>query len=370
MSKIVHLTSVHPRFDTRIFLKECRGLALRGYEVCLVVADGLGDECVDSVNIVDVGGLPGRLNRIFRTTHKIYRKAIELDADLYHLHDPELMPIGLCLKLNGKKVIFDAHEDTPKQILAKHYLAPIVRSFVSRAIGQFERFACSRFDGVIAATPYIRDKFLGMRIHAVDVNNFPILGELESSVAWGSKKNEVCYIGSIAKVRGIKELVHSMEFTREGVRLNLVGGFAELDVESEVRGYLGWTKVNSLGVQDRSGVKNALSRSVAGVVTLHPIINYLDSLPIKMFEYMAASIPVIASDFPLWREILVSSDCGVCVDPLDPSAIAEAIDKMVGNPRRAFEMGQNGRRLVETKFNWAREEQKLAQFYGSLLSPA
>ncbi|MBI2747505.1 MAG: glycosyltransferase family 4 protein [Burkholderiales bacterium] len=366
--RVAHLTSAHPRDDIRVFLKECRSLALHGYEVALVVADGRGDEVRDGVAIVDVGRSAGRMGRMFKATRRVYRKALELDADIYHLHDPELLPIGLKLKRRGKTVVFDAHEDVPKQILGKHYLHPWVRRILSWGFAHFEHYVCARFDGVVTATPYIRDKFLAINPRSVDINNFPMIGELENAVTWQDKADEVCYVGSIAQIRGVKELVRAMEFTRTPARLNLVGGFAEAQVEAAVRTYPGWGKVNATGVQGRQGVRDVLGRSVAGVVTLHPASNYLDSLPIKMFEYMSAGIPVIASDFDLWRTIVQDSHCGLCVDPLDPVAIASAIDHLVSHRAEAETMGRNGRQAVLSFYNWAREEAKLIEFYDQLRS--
>lgn len=368
MGRVAHLTSAHPRDDIRVYLKECRSLAAHGHEVVLVVADGRGDDVRDGVTIADVGRSAGRLDRMFKVTGLVSRKAVELDADIYHLHDPELLPVGLKLKRRGKRVVFDAHEDVPKQILAKHYLHPWVRRILSWGFAHFEHYACRRFDGVVAATPYIRDKFLAINPRSVDINNFPMIGELVSAVSWQDKADEVCYVGSIAQVRGVKELVRAMELTRTPARLNLVGGFAEAQVEAEVRTYPGWGKVNALGVQDRLGVREVLGRSVAGAVTLHPAPNYLDALPIKMFEYMSAGIPVIASDFDLWRTIVQESQCGLCVDPMDPAAIASAIDHLASHRDEAEKMGRNGRQAVLSRYNWAREEAKLIEFYDQLLS--
>ena len=125
--------------------------------------------------------------------------------------------------------------------------------------------------------------------------------------------------------------------------------------------------MNPLGFLDRVRLREVLSRSVAGLVTLHPVINYIDALPVKMFEYMSAGIPVIASDFPLWREIITLNDCGLLVDPLNPVAIAEAIDYFINHPEDAERMGMNGRRAVEKLYNWTHEGQKLLAFYDSLL---
>jgi glycosyltransferase involved in cell wall biosynthesis len=268
----------------------------------------------------------------------------------------------------GRVVIFDAHEDLPKQILGKHYLHPWVRRLLSWVLAHFERYACARFWGVVAATPYIRNKFLTINSCSIDINNFPITGELESAVTWNDKADEVCYVGSLAEIRGVKEFVRAMEFTRTPARLNLVGVFAEAQVEADVRTYPGWDKVNSTGVQGRQGVREVLGRSIAGLVTLHPMANYLDSLPIKMFEYMSAGIPVIASDFELWRQIVQDSGCGLCVDPMDPAAIASAIDYLVDHRAEAEKMGENGRQAVLSRYNWAQEEAKLLEFYDRLLA--
>lgn len=366
--KIVHLTSVHPRFDTRIFYKMCVSLANNGYDISLVVADGEGDEIRNGIFIYDVGVSKNRFDRIRNAPKWVLTKAVALNADLYHLHDPELIPIGLKLKKLGKKVIFDSHEDVPKQLLGKPYLNRLMLRVISFSYSQFERFACSRLDAVIAATPYIRDKFLKINPQTVDVNNFPILGELASSPDIGEERFTVCYVGSIGSIRGIREMVQAMEYVRSDIRLDLAGSFAVPELGNEVRQYKGWQRVNELGHIDRIGVREVMSRSLMGLVTLHPVINYIDALPVKMFEYMSSGIPVIASNFPLWREIVEGNDCGLCVDPLSPRDIAMAIDTLAENPKRVREMGLNGQRAVHAYYNWTVEEKKLLQLYEKLIN--
>jgi len=365
--KITHLTSAHKRYDTRIFIKMCSSLAkVAKYEVFLVVADGLGDEIENSVNIVDIGAkCGGRISRMTTTVKKVYAKAVALDSDIYHLHDPELIPIGLKLKKLGKKVIFDAHEDLPKQLLGKPYLNKFLLTILSKTFSTYENYACKNFDAIITATPYIRDKFLEINKNSVDINNFPILDELASTISWNEKKDEICYVGSIAKIRGIKELVKSMEGIKE-IRLNLAGKFSEQDIENEVKRYEGWNKVNELGFLDREGIVEVLHKSKVGIVTLHPIINYFDALPVKMFEYMAAGLPVVSSNIELWKEIVEGNSCGICVDPLNPQEIADAINYLVSHPQKADEMGQNGKKAILEKYNWAIEEEKLYKVYKGL----
>ena len=367
MANIVHLTSAHPRYDTRIFIKQCRSLSERGHDVTLVVADGLGDERIAGIRIVDVGRPAGRIDRVLRTTRRVLRTALRLDADVYQLHDPELLPAGLRLKRNGKRVIFDSHEDVPTQLLAKPYLGKVSRLTLSRAFRLYEDYACRRFDGLIAATPFIRERLAKLHPHTVDINNYPLLQEFDGVPDWDRKLQEVCYVGSISAIRGIRELVRACELLHSPARLALVGTFSEPALEREVVRFPGWRRVQAHGHLDRVGVQQVLRRAMAGIVTLHPVVNYLDALPVKMFEYMAAGLPVIASRFPLWQDIVEGNQCGVCVDPGTPAAIAAAIDHFCRHPHIARRMGENGRRAVHTRYNWGSEADKLAAFYDAVL---
>lgn len=365
--RIAHLTSVHSRYDTRIFLKECRSLAAAGHQVVLVVADGLGEEQRDGVGIVDVGKSRGRLARMLGATRRVMSQAVSLDCDVYHLHDPELLPVALALRRRGKHVIFDAHEDLPSQILSKTYLHPTVRQFVAMIVGRFEHFACGRIDAVVTATPSIRDTFVARNTAAVDINNFPLAGELEADTSGHAKAREVAYVGGITAARGIGEVVSALALTKSGARLNLCGGFQEAQVKARVEGSPGWPHVNALGFVSRTEVARVLGRSAAGLVTFLPEPNHIHAQPNKMFEYMSAGLPVIASNFPLWRDIIEGNDCGICVDPTDPRAIAAAIDTLVEDPSLAGRMGENARRVVLARYNWGLEEKKLLDLYSRFL---
>lgn len=367
MNKVVHLTSVHRRYDARIFLKMCVSLAEAHYETHLVVADSLGDENKYGVLIHDVKKEHGRLNRVIKTSKKIFDKAIQLNASIYHIHDPELIPIGLKLKRQGKKVIFDAHEDFPKQILTKHYIPRFLRKLMSVCAEIVENRLCRPYTGIVGATSFIADKFSKINHNVVNINNYPKIEELQILDMPQRISGQVCYIGGISVERGIKEVITALTLTQNDVSLALAGKFHSAKLEQDIQKEQGWEKTNFIGFVGRKEIQKLLSTTQIGLVTLYPTMSYLDSLPVKLFEYMCAGIPVIASEFPLWREIVLKHNCGLCVDPQNPEEIAKAIDYLIDNPEIAEEMGRNGFKAVQAEFNWANEEVKLLKFYESMI---
>lgn len=365
--RIAHLTSAHPRYDVRIFHKECRSLARIGHEVHLVVADGKGSEVIDGVHFHDVGLTRGRFKRMLRATGRVFNRARVIDADVYHIHDPELLPTGYKLKKLGKRVIFDSHEDVPLQILGKPYLNRPARWLISKSFALYESWVCSRLDAIVAATPFIRDKFAAINRTSVAVNNFPMLDELALiDVSWSEKSDQICYIGSMDRIRGVVEVVEAIQYVSGDTTLAFAGALRDDAVSQTLKSSKGWLRTNPLGFLDRQGVKSTLSQSQVGLVTLHPAPNYLEALPVKMFEYMAAGLPVVASDFPLWRSIVEDAKCGMCVDPLNPRDIAKAVNVLIANPVLAEEMGRNGRDAVREKYNWGIEEKTLYDLYISI----
>jgi glycosyltransferase involved in cell wall biosynthesis len=364
--KVCHFTSVHPFMDTRILLKECATLAKAGYEVHLVAPDAPEGESKHGVLLHSAPKAEGgRLARMTQTMWGVFQKAKSLDAEIYHFHDPELLPAGLLLRWSGKKVIYDVHEDVPRDILTKMWIPKFWRSLISKVFEVFENFAARRMSFVITATPFIKARFKTFMLRAEVVNNYPILDELQTpSGNWDQKEKAVTYVGSITEIRGINQMVEAAGKT-EG-KLLLGGRFSPPELREQVSKLPAWSQVEELGQLNRTEVAKTFGRAMAGLILLHPAPNHIDAQPNKMFEYMSAGIPLIGSHFPLWKEIIEGNSCGICVDPLDPEDIAQAIQWIFDHPEEAERFGENGRVAVRQKYNWEAESEVLLSVYKEL----
>jgi len=221
----------------------------------------------------------------------------------------------------------------------------------------------------VAATPAIAKRF--PRDKTIVVQNFPILSEFNvtDGFPYHQRPMQIAYVGGITAIRGAEEMVRTMEYlpTRLAAKLVLAGAFSPSEFEEELRKLPGWQYVEYLGWQDRGGVRRILASARVGLHVVHPVDNYKEGYPTKVFEYMAAGIPVVVSDFPLFREIIESVGCGLTVDPMDPKAIAGAVQWLLEHPNEAENMGKRGREAVLVKFNWEREAQNLIGLYQRLL---
>jgi glycosyltransferase involved in cell wall biosynthesis len=366
-NKVCHLTSVHAPFDIRIFHKEGKSLAAAGYRTS-IIAPHCQSECLNGIHIMALPVPRTRRERIIRVPWQIYRWALREGACIYHFHDPELIPIGILLKLHRKKIIYDVHEDLPRDVLYKDWILPVLRKLIAIGAKFVEAIAASLFDGIVAASPSIAKRF--PRKKTVVIQNFPRLDSLSDpgALRYAERSPTCVYLGDISYLRGAREMVQAFWLLPEslGALLTLAGRIEPPKFEPELRDLPGWQRVVALGWLSRSEISKLLGRSRIGLVLLHPTTTFIDSLPIKMFEYMCAGLPVIASNFPLWRKIVGAAGCGLLVDPENPEAIAQAIQWLLEHPQEAEEMGQRGAEAVRTTYNWDREEEKLLDLYRRL----
>lgn len=367
MINICHVSSVHPRYDIRIFEKECKTLAInnKDMQLYLIVADGIGDYIKDGIHILDVGKPTSRLKRLFNTRRKILLRLKEINPAIIHFHDPELLFMVGDFKNLDAKIIYDVHEDLPKQLLNKHYVPNIFRRFFSLLATYIEKKYSKKIDAIVCATQIIANRFQEYHQYVIILCNYPLLSEFKvNNKQYNRRNNSICYIGSISKTRGIEYLVQSLANT--SIKLDLAGSFSGV-TEANLKQISGYDNVNYLGLLNREQIISLLDNVKIGVVTLLPTPSYIESLPIKMFEYMLAGIPIVTSNFLLWKKIVIDNNCGIMVDPTNIMEIRNACQYLLDNPIIAEEMGLNGQKLVLTKYNWEEESKKLLILYKNIL---
>ena len=364
MKIVCQMTSAHKSDDIRIFYKECISLSQNGYKVFLVAP---GDSYVCSgVEIIGVNEKnKGRFWRMVFMSREIYKQAIKTNADIYHFHDPELLPYALKLKKIGKKVIYDSHEDVARQILAKTWIPRILRKFVSRVYEKYEKSVAKQLDYIVTATDYIADIFTKCGGRAKAVKNYPLLTDIECKTSnYLERKNIICYAGGVTEQRGITQLVRAIE--NLDIKLQ-IAGILDDHYQKQLNDLPGIKKTVFLGFLNRKQISDLYNRSKIGMVVLKNTPNHREALPIKMFEYMAAGIPVIASNFPVWEAVINEAGCGICVDPDNIEEIEIAIRKLIDKPSLAMSMGEKGRKAICEKYSWEREVKILLQIYQEIV---
>ncbi|MGQ3099496.1 MAG: glycosyltransferase family 4 protein [Sphingopyxis solisilvae] len=363
---IIHFTTVHPRDDSRIRSKEVSSLAREFGNVSLYVQDGLGDEvdAVDGYRVVDTGPRLHRLARMTLGGWRMFRAVARARPRVAHFHDPELLPWAILLRLYGIKVVYDVHEDVPQQVKHNPGLPKIARWLLPPFVSLAEWIGSRLINGHVAPTTTIMDRFPPS--NTVLVRNYPLLKELfvPNALAMRERPLDIAYVGSISEVRNIYGMMEAVaRLPHSEARLRLIGTFAIEDTERRARAMPEWARVQFDGWASRHEVAAVLGSVRMGLVVLKPVEHEMLTLPIKLFEYMAAGLPVIATDCPLWRTIVAGAGCGLLVDPLDVEAISEAMTWLIEHPAEAQAMGESGRRAVETEYNWDTEVAALVGFY-------
>lgn len=365
--KVVHLTSVHTPADPRIVLKECGSLADAGYDV-VVVAAGESKEVPQGVTLRSLPEPRGRRERLTKTVWQVYRAALHERAAVYHFHDPELMFVGLALRMRGARVIFDVHEDIPADISDKPWIPTWMRRPVAAA-ASVTLAALNRFyTAVVAATPTIAKRFRNTR--TIVVANYPKIEEFASTstAAFAQRPPHALYLGSVTIPRCIDLIMEALDRTElsNDVRLLLAGRFENDALEQRMRSLAGWNRVDFVGWRPRNEVPSLLESARLGLLLFRPAENHSDAMPTKLFEYMAAGLPVIISNTIRLGKELERAGCVVVVDPFDTAEIAKVIETLISEPERAQAMGALGKRLVQEKYQWAPEAAKLTRLYADI----
>jgi glycosyltransferase involved in cell wall biosynthesis len=369
MPKVVHVTTVHPATDNRIFHKECLTLRDAGYQVVLIAPHG-GDELIDDVRIRALPVARNRWDRASRLTRQALALCRREDADIYHFHDPELMPAMARLARNGKPVIYDMHENIVKDMRTKPHVSAPLRPALSTYLRLRMKDWLKGMHVIFAERSY-QPEYPWIEQHTV-IENMPRTAQLLGvDVKYGSKA-ALAYLGSVTPRRSslaMLEVVRRLQLQGRQVGLECVGPATALH-RREMELYVQAHELEQVWLHGRlepADAWNTIAGCLAGLALLADTPNYRDSLPTKLFEYMGLGLPVVASDFPLYREIIDGHQCGVCVNPADLPAVLGAVEHLLDNPAEAAAMGQRGREAVRQNYSWDTEAAKLLHLYRSLL---
>jgi glycosyltransferase involved in cell wall biosynthesis len=360
--KVCHCSILHKLDDSRIFYKECITLASAGYNVTFIAKSGSKSEFEDST-------YQGVTLQVLKSNNRLYNNVslfvtlLNQRINVVHFHDPELIILGLFMKLLGKKIIYDVHENVRQDIMHKVWLKPILRYFLSKAAVFLESLASNFFNGIISATPTIAKNFNNNNTYVV--RNFPTFKKQEVLFKIKEKKYIIIYIGTLSKTRGIQEIISAAGHLIGVAELWLLGTWNDELFRTECEEMLGYKNTRYIGVVNHEDVAKILSEVSIGLCTLHPIDTFKDSYPIKVFEYMQNGIPVLMSNFDMWQELFGNSS--EYIDPMNPLKIAEKIMEMLNNPTRLEEMSRKGQIAVNEQYNWDSESRLLVEFYNKIL---
>ena len=370
--RIVHFSSVHLWNDTRVFRRMCRSLAKAGHEVHWVAAcnDMPPYELVEGVHVHFVPRPAGRLSRVWTTARAVCRKAISLDGQIYHFHDPELIPFAARMASKRRPVIYDAHEDLPKDLIDKDWIPQLVGRMLAVPIDLMERIGSVRFAAVIAAEEAIEDRFKRIVPRTLSIHNYPALGDFpipafEPNVV----EPTIVHFGGLSRLRAIEPLVQALGLLPDELPLKMVAaGRCESDSLLErLQGMRGWHRVDYRGWLSHEEMAKIIASASIAMNLFSDAPNNQRVRSNRFFESLASGLPVITSNLPAWQAIVQEIGCGLSVDANDARSIAAGIERLIRQRDEANQMARQGRAAIENRFNWERELERLMGLYAELV---
>lgn len=352
---VAHVTTAHPHTDNRIFRKECVALRDAGITLSLI-AVAANDVIVDGIPIIALPARRGRIRRMVVGPFDALRALRRANPAMIHVHDPELIPLAIFWRaIHRRPAIYDAHEDLPKQVSSKPYIPKLLRPAIGAGAHILEQAAGSLLDGVVAATPAIAEKYPPHS--TVLVQNFPWLASFPAPSPLQEENRDILYVGAITMDRGLHEMLAVASQLPADSDLLLVGQ-ASPDAAISLNRHVS-KRVNYLGVRAPDELPSLLDSARVGLAILKPLPNYLKSQSTKIYEYMAAARPFVASNFPYWKDQLEQFNCGIFLDPNDGPALAAAIGQLLEDTQQSRDMGLRGRRALEQHFTFEVEAKRL-----------
>ncbi len=373
------LSSVHLALDNRVFYRQARTLQRAGYDVTLIAVHDR-DEVKDGVTIRGLDRVPRWKRPLL--WRRLLSLARETDADLYQIHDPELLLITPWLRrLTGRPTIYDSHELYPEFVAVKDYLPRWLRGPLSRLTGYLEPRLASRESGLLFADDAIARSFDPIERPKATLFNYPERGFVtlasEQTAELDRSSPIVLYLGGMERNRGTAEMVAAFAIVHDRIpdaRLLLVGHFMPPELEAEVRrDALDRGLANAVTITGRVPFEQIgfyLRQAAVGWVPWQAYPKNQHNIPTKLFEYMAYGLPVVASDLASTQPFVRDGESGFLVPPADVAAHAAALITLLKSPATAHSMGRAGQQLVRQQFNWDPMARRLLDVYQRVLTDA
>lgn len=363
--KVCHFTTVHPIEDVRIFTKQCVGLAENGFDVTLIACgEKAFEDKKNGVKRISLNvPVKNRFHRFSKRSQVVFEKALEVNADIYHFHDPELMFAGLKLKKEGKLVVFDIHENVAEQIMCKPYIPGyITRKLLSKIYRVFETRIGSKFDAFVTVTEDVAKHLHHHNIHIV--KNLPKIKLFaDDSLPPPTPVFDeftIIYPGSLSQSRGIYDILEALKIIKQPVKLKLFGKWDSETFKKKCEAHPAWNQVFFGGMVPQSDIIPHIKNADLGIHMVHDIGNFTGGLSVKVFEFMASGIPCLTSDTESKRDMF--KDRVYYCEPDNPQKIARSIEKIITNYTKAQEKAKTALEFAKQN-SWEKEEHKLISLY-------
>lgn len=371
MTNIAILISGYPRDNARVFQRQAKSLMAYGFNVSILTNDGGVEEVVDGISIFCTVFWRSRIRTLLFARKQFYRKALDINADIYFLHSPELLALGLVLKSRGKKIVYDAHEDLVRHILEKEWLPRFTRLPISFITNIYLNYVFARIDAIVSPHSHVVDRYKAINENCILITNFAknVSNSNFSLEDYLRRGKVICYSGTAYYHSNQLQILEAIKDYND-VTYCIAGTIPE-KLHLQMQAHVAYNKVKFLGLIEQKLLRDLYQNAQIGVVIIDYKLNLGGKKGThavnKMYEYMDAGLPIICSDYDLWIEVIEKYNCGIYVKPGNVTEIKNAISYLLANPQLAYEMGQNGAHAVQKEYNWNFEEKKLQKLFSSLV---
>lgn len=373
--RVCHVCLSHPSDDSRVFSRECVSLVAAGYEVHLIARSSQTREYCDQGVIVHPWPAFASRARRFSAALGVAREARAIRADLYHVHEPELLA-PILVAAGRRPVIWDAHEPYQEKVFEKSWIPERLKPVVSTGWKLAEWLLLGRCAAVVAVSDLMANRLVSANRRVCVLHNYSRLNmpaPVANPVA-GRRRNSCVFAGSLSQPNNVMGMIRAIGILKErglDIRLELAGNAedqASMDAINE--------EIRTLDIMDRVTFHGRLSREDAlqlqaqsGIGLVIELLNAGNKVgyPIKMFELMSLGVPLVYSDLPTFQAVAGESKCGIPVDPNHTEQVADAIARIVNDAQLADRLGAAGNAAIQQRFNWELEEPKLLNLYRDLI---